>query len=288
MEKEFKCSAKKHSEVKALFYCVECQIYMCNKCSNHHSELYEDLHHKYELDKEEKEIFTGLCKEEKHKVELQFYCKNHNQLCCAACISKIKDKGNGQHTDCNVCIIEEIEEEKKSNLKTNIKYLEDFTNSIQSSIVELKKIYEKINKNKEEIKINISKIFTNIRNIINEREDELLLIVDNKFNELYFNEEFIKKTEKMKNNIKINLDKGKLIENKWNKKSDTLNYYINECIKIENNIKIIKTMNEHINKFNSMDIILDFTPKLDESFKIIEEIKNFGEITIQKKIMYIN
>ena len=197
MENEIKCSSKKHAENKAIYFCIECQLYMCNKCLNHHSEFYED-HHKYELDKEQKEIFTGLCKEERHKIELQFYCKNHNQLCCAACISKIKDKGNGQHTDCNVCIIEEIEEEKKSILKENIKYLEDFSNKIQDSIAELKKIYEKINENKEDLKMKISKIFTHLRNLVNKREDELLLIIDNKFSELYFSEEFIKKQKNYK------------------------------------------------------------------------------------------
>ena len=129
---------------------------MCNKCINHHSELYEDFHHKYELGKEQKEIFAGLCKEEKHKRELKYYCKNNNQLCCVECICKIKGKGSG-----NILIamldIEEIEDEKKSKLKENIKYLEEHSNNIQNDINELKKIYEKLIENKEEIKLKISK-----------------------------------------------------------------------------------------------------------------------------------
>ena len=282
MEKHKKCSAKKHVESYAISYCVECQLYMCNKCSNHHSEFYED-HHKYELEKDKNEIFTGLCKEEKHKIELEYYCQNHNILCCAACISKIKGKGNGQHTDCNVCYIEDIEKEKKNELKENMKYLEDFSNNIDNLINELKKIYEKINENKEEIKMNISKIFTNIRNAINEREDELLLNIDNKFNELFFNEEFIKKSEKLQNDIKINLEKGKKIEIEWNKNLTKLNLCINECINIENNIHIIKKMKEHINNFNSMDIKLNFIPKLNENIKILEDIKHLGDIIIEDK-----
>ena len=113
--------------------------------------------------------------------------------------------------------------------------------------------------------MNISKIFTNIRNAINEREDELLLNIDNKFNELFFNEEFIKKSEKLQNDIKINLEKGKKIEIEWNKNLTKLNLCINECINIENNIHIIKKMKEHINNFNSMDIKLNFIPKLNEN-----------------------
>ena len=229
MEEQKKCSTKKHDDSNAICYCMECQLYMCNKCSNLHSELFEN-HHKYNLDIDQKEIFTGLCKEEKHKIELEYYCKNHNQLCCAQCITKIKGKGNGQHTDCKVCYIEDIEKEKKNKLKKNLKCLEDFSNNTQNSIEELKKIYEKINENKEEIKMNISKIFTNIRNAINEREDELLLNIDNIFNELYFNEEFIKKAEKLPNDIKINLEKGKKIEIEWNKNSEQLKLFINNCI----------------------------------------------------------
>ena len=40
---------------------------------------------------------------------------------------------------------------KKENLKNNIKILEDLLNTLQSSIDELKIIYEKITKDKEEI-----------------------------------------------------------------------------------------------------------------------------------------
>ena len=49
-------------------------------------------------------------------------------------------------------------------------------------------MYEKIDKSKEELKRNIQKIFTKLRNALNDREDELLLEVDNRYNELYFNE----------------------------------------------------------------------------------------------------
>ena len=73
----------------------------------------------------------------------------------------------GQHNDCNVCYYEDIINEKKENLKNNIKILEDLSNSLQSSIDELKIIVEKISKNKEEIKLNIQRAFTKIRNEIN-------------------------------------------------------------------------------------------------------------------------
>ena len=71
------------------------------------------------------EIFTGLCQEQSHKNKLEYYCKNHNKLCCVACLCKIKGKGNGQHSDCKVCYIEEIKEEKMRKLNENIKYLKE-------------------------------------------------------------------------------------------------------------------------------------------------------------------
>ena len=96
-----KCSQKKHTEINAISFCFECNLYLCNKCKSYHSELF-DNHHIYNLDTNLSEVFTGICKEPEHKDELKYYCKNHNILCCAACISKIKDKKDGQHKDCNV------------------------------------------------------------------------------------------------------------------------------------------------------------------------------------------
>ena len=47
-------------------------------------------------------------------------------------------------------------------------------------------MFEKINQNRENVKFKIQKIFTKIRNIINEREDELLSEVDNQLGKLFF------------------------------------------------------------------------------------------------------
>ena len=66
---------------------------MCNKCEKLHSELF--LKHnlsKFENDKNIEDIFTGLCEEKNHLCELRYFCKTHNQLCCAECITKFKGK----------------------------------------------------------------------------------------------------------------------------------------------------------------------------------------------------
>ena len=157
-------SSKEHGEVDAIIYCLECKLYMCNKCETLHSKLFLN-HNIYNLDKEAEEIFTGYCKKENH-TKLDFFCKTHNELCCSSCIAKIKKEGCGQHFDCEVCIIEDIKDDKIFKLKDNIKFLEELSNNIQQSIKDLKVIFEKMNKNKEELKLNIQKIFTKIRSEI--------------------------------------------------------------------------------------------------------------------------
>ena len=129
MESVKKCSSREHLEINAINYCPKCEIYMCNKCEKIHSNLCPN-HQSYNVDQDLKEIFTGFCKEEKHYQPLNYFCKNHNNLCCAACIAKIKEKGDGQHKDCEVCIIENIKNEKKNKLKENIKNLEELSNNL--------------------------------------------------------------------------------------------------------------------------------------------------------------
>ena len=160
--KEKKCSFKEHKEINANFYCIECKVYLCNKCENFHSKLFEK-HQIFSIDKDIGDIFIGICKEKNHQIQLEYFCKTHNELCCAACIAKIKKNQNGKHKDCDVCLIEDIKDEKKNNIKKNIKFLEDLSNNLQQSLELLKTFFEKIKTNKEELKINIQKIFTKVR-----------------------------------------------------------------------------------------------------------------------------
>ena len=122
MDNVKKCSLKKHENIDAISYCIECNVFMCNKCLNYHKEFLE-IHHNYNLNKNFEEIFTGICKEENHKNELNFFCKNHNKLCCLACICRIKSQGIGQHSDCDVCLIGDIKIEKKIKLSENKGYI---------------------------------------------------------------------------------------------------------------------------------------------------------------------
>ncbi len=98
------------------------------------------------------EAFTGFCKQKNHSTSLIFFCKNHNILCCAECITKIKGKDYGQHTDCDVCLIEDILDDKKNKLEKHIKLLEELFLNLKDSFNELKIFFEQIEKDKEELK----------------------------------------------------------------------------------------------------------------------------------------
>ena len=272
-----KCSLPAHKEIDAIIYCQKCDILMCHKCDNNHSALFES-HRKYKLDKENiKDIFTGFCKEENHLEKLEFFCKNHNKLCCASCLCKIKQKNKGQHHDCNVCTIEDIKDEKKNNLNDNIKYLENLSQNIEETIKNLKNILVKINEDKEKLKLEIQNVFTKLRNIINEREDQLLLDVDKQFDELFFKEELIKEGEKLPNKIKISLENGKKIFKEWDE--NKLNILINDSLNIENNIKDINHMEKTIQKSNLNDSSkIKFVHPNEEFNQLLDSLKKFGNI----------
>ena len=283
MEKP-KCSSSEHKEIDAIIFCKEFKIFLCNKCEKQHSEINKSHHH-YKLDKNFREIFTGFCKEEKHINELIYFCKTHNALCCAECITKLKGKNNGNHSDCNICLIEDVEVEKKNKLKENIKTLESLSNNIQQIIDEFKKTFEKINEKSEEYKIKIKKVFTNIRNEINKREDELLLDVDKKLGSFFLNKEYFNNIDKIPDKVKISLEKGKILEKNWNEK--TLNESLYNCLNIENSIKLINELEEKIkiNNLNHLNLNFDFNEKdiINNISKILKE--NLYESEIQYKFL---
>jgi len=280
-----KCSKKDHQEIEAIYYCQYCNIYMCNKCEKFHSNIFED-HLKLPINKEKQDIFTGLCKEKDHQNKLLFFCKSHNKLCCSSCLCKIKKKGYGQHKDCDVCEIEDIKEDKKNKYEENMKYLENLSNNIQESINNLKLIYEKIEENKEQLISNVQKIFTKLRTSLNEREDELILIINEKYKSLYFGDEIIKENEKLPNQIKILLENSKKNDQKWNN-NEELNIEINECLQIEEKIIQIKKINSLI-KPNSTNFNLKFSPDENKVNEFISTIKDFGEILIAKQCSICN
>ena len=82
---------------------------------------------------------------------------------------------------------------------------------------------------------------------MNEREDELLLEVDNKFDNILSCKDFIKEGENLPKKVNKYLEKGKFIDNQW--KDDNLKSMINDCINIEINIDYINKINRDLNDY---------------------------------------
>ena len=282
------CSFSDHKNNNAIKLCSDCKIYMCHKCEKLHSGLFIN-HHLYNIDQNIHDFFSGFCNKENHFDKLDYFCRSHNTLCCSSCIVKVKKKGRGQHSDCDVCILEDIISEKKEILKNNLKELENISDSLQTSINKLKESFEAINKDKEELKVKTQKIFTDLRNNLNNREDELLSKVDEIFDIIPFNEKKIKDLEKLPNKIKISLEKGNKINNEWNNENELCSI-INGCLYIENNIKDIKLINSENINYKSLN--LRFFPEENKINELKDTIKNFGDIreynTISKNEIVLN
>ena len=282
-----KCFCEEHKDTKAIIFCQECRVYMCNKCESYHSKLFKN-HHIYNLDKNIDDIFTGFCKEKNHLETLEYFCRTHNILCCGLCITKIKGKGKGEHKDCDVCFIEDIFNEKKNKLDENIKNLENLSKNLEESLNKIKITIEKINKSKEDLKLEVQKIFTKIRNTLNEREDQILMEINKKYEDNFLKEDIIKEFEKLPDKIKISLEKGNIIKKDWNDNETKLNSFINDCLIIENNIKNIIIINESMKKSNDLiDLNIKFYPNEDKDINIfLDKIKKFGDINgINSKII---
>jgi len=281
--KKMKCSLQTHNSQKVIKYCKECNICMCNECFFHHSKLFIN-HHLTDISGENGNIFIEFCKEENHSNKLEYFCKTHNQLCCLSCIGKDSNSENAKHKNCEFCKIEEIKEEKKSNLEKNLKLLEDLSNKIKEKkeTKKLEDFYEKMEKLKEGLKSKVLQIITKIRNKLNEREDELISQIETTFSNLCPPEKAIKEYDNIPKKINDILEKRKEIDKKWNN-SFSINSFIKDCINIENEFIKINEINDLINKYNiNPEVQIYFYPEEKEIGKIFNDIKSFGKIYQQE------
>ena len=147
-------------------------------------------------------------------------------------------------------------------------------------------LFEKIEERKEELKLKIQNIFTKIRKALNEREDELLLEVDKRYNEIFGDEKIIRESEKLPNRIKMSLEKGKLIDNNWND-SNKLSSILNDYINIEDNIKDINEINDNINKCKlNNEVIMEFNLENEHLNDYIKNINHWAKF-VEMKILIL-
>ena len=270
------CSMINHTGQKSMKYCDKCKIFMCHQCLVHHKALFHN-HNLIDLTQDNKNLFIEICQENNHLNKFEFFCRTHNKLCCLSCTEK-----NGKHNKCEICKIEDIKEEKKINLEKNLKLLEEISLNINESIDKYKNYYEKMEELKEELKSKIMKIFTNIRNKLNEREDEILTELETISLDIYPSEKLIQEYERIPRKIKELLSKRKVLDEKLNN-SNSLNSYIYDCINIENEFSKIKEIHDTINKYNiNSEKEPFFFPEEKELEIIYNDIKSLGKIYLKK------
>ena len=177
-----------------------------------------------------------------------------------------------------------LKKEKKNILDKSIEHLENISKTIDSSIKQVKGLYEEKTKSVEILKKEIQNIFTKIRNNLNKREDELLTEVDKQFIHDFFKKDFIKEIESIPNKIKTSLENIQLIKKDWEDKSK-MKLLINNCINIENNITEINKLEDKIKKsieLNNLEYKFQFSDdKNAEEF--INIIKELGKIYSEKE-----
>jgi len=270
-----KCSSTDHENIDAIIFCHICKVYLCNKCENFHSKLFQN-HEIQKITKEKNNFFSNICSEKNHLNKLKYFCKTHNKLCCVACISKIKDEENGQHKDCEICLLKEIKPEKEKKFYENFNKLKEISKSLDQTINELKTLYEKINKEKEELIIEIQKVFTKFRTALNEREDKLISEVGEIYSKNYFDEKIIKEGEKLPSNIQNCFESGIEVKNKWDNEGE-LSEAINFSIEFEKNLNKIDEINKEIIKCNSNKIKICFEINKE---KLENKIEELGDIIV--------
>ena len=55
-----KCSFEEHKDINANIYCKKCEIFMCNKCENHHTKLFK-THQSFILNATNEDIYNEFC-----------------------------------------------------------------------------------------------------------------------------------------------------------------------------------------------------------------------------------
>ena len=81
-------------------------------------------------------------------------------------VCKVDKLGDGQHKDCEVCIIQDIKDEKRNKLKENIKILEELNINLNEIMEKIKKLFQKLEKDKEDSKLSYLKINFKYENYI--------------------------------------------------------------------------------------------------------------------------
>ena len=167
-----------------------------------------------------------------------------------------------------------------------MEYIEEISNNINGKISKLNNLNEKFNKNKEEIKNKIINIMTNLIEKIKERQNELLLNLDSIFECVCPSEKELKDFGELPNKINEILSKNNEIDKKYYD-PNTLIFYFNDCINIENNVNFFKERINSIDKYDKISKIKYFFSQkkkiLINYIKILNHLVKFIFLKKKKK-----
>jgi hypothetical protein len=172
--------------------------------------------------------------------------------------------------------LDKFEYKKRDNLRENIQTLENLSGSIKTSIDQLEELVESISEDRKKLISTIQNTFTKIRNIINEREDELILEVETLFTDKFISDDYFRKIKNLPSRIKHALSQVESIEEKWN---DNKLSALHEYLDIENSIADIESLGKNIEKCRkNNNFKLKFFPQNTDNCQLFDDLKHFGEV----------
>lgn len=159
-----------------------------------------------------------------------------------------------------------------------MKNLKNISSNFEEILKGLKNIIDNVNEEKDKIKLNIQKSFTKLRNALNKREDELLISIDNIYENINTKEIVSREGEKLLNKLRLLLKIGESPEYNELNNTKKLSSLINVYLILENTLKGINSIKEEINKFNNENKLeINFDQNIDID-KFIESFQDIGKL----------
>ena len=235
---------KRHSS-KALKFCKECKIFLCEKCLTNHNELFSQ-HLLEEANKQQKAIVDNNINCKKHLKEFTEYCKTCKLSLCPMCIADQKIYSNHKgHTIMQYKKI--IDLAKEINKKMQFSTYESFIQFIN-------KLEDNFNKQFNESKEKTIKIVESLGELIKKFLEEFKKAMEVKFNKKKIIMFIIRKVYenyyndyKLFNNGSKNIKLIKYLSKPYSEFAE-----INFNSELDN--EIVNKMNNLVNKLKKRDI----------------------------------
>ena len=175
-KEEVKCEICTTSELKAVAFCRQCNMFICKKCAKSHPRMktFFDGHEVISLDEVKKvtakEVFTKgppITKCQVHAKSLKMFCFDCNRLICRDCT--VKD-----HRDHDFEFNYVAATKKRKELMENLKLLSEVTASLSLAMEDIQTTEHELAAQGESVANKIETSFEEFHTIIERRKQELL------------------------------------------------------------------------------------------------------------------